>query len=66
MQHQDPMAEVPVIDVLAYMNKVEGVWENECAKVAESLHKYGILVFKDPRFDEMENQDYIEMMERYF
>lgn len=66
MQAADPMSEVPVIDVLAYMNRVEGQWEEECTKVADSLHKFGILVFKDPRFDEMENIEYIEMMERYF
>jgi hypothetical protein len=66
MQASDPMNEVPVIDAAAYMNRVEGQWEQECQKVAESLHKYGIVVLKDPRFDEMENTDYIEMMERYF
>ena len=63
MQSSDPMAEVPVIDVVAYINQTEGQWEAECQKVAESLHKYGILIFKDPRFDEMENTAYIEMME---
>jgi len=49
------MTEVPVIDVVAYMNKEEGKWQVECQKVADSLHKFGILLFKDPRFDEMEN-----------
>jgi hypothetical protein len=61
-----PIDEVPVIDVLAYMTKEKGKWQQECEKVAYSLHKYGILVFKDPRFDESENQQYIEMMEKYF
>ena len=55
MNAQDPMTEVPVIDVLAYINKEEGKWLQECENVALSLHKFGILIFKDPRFDEMEN-----------
>jgi len=38
----------------------------ECTKVAESLHKYGILIFKDPRAKEQENEDYIDLMESYF
>lgn len=34
--------------------------------MAESLHKYGILLFADPRASEQENEDYISLMERYF
>jgi hypothetical protein len=55
-QKTTPMDEVPVIDVLAYMTKEKGKWQQECEKVAYSLHKYGIIVFKDPRFSENENQ----------
>lgn len=39
---------------------------SECQKVAESLHKYGILLFKDPRAKETENEEYIDLMENYF
>jgi len=41
-------------------------WETECEKVAHCLHKYGILVFRDPRAHEQDNEDYIDLMERYF
>jgi len=41
--------EPPVIDIQAYFEKREGVWEQECLKVAASLHKFGVLIVKDPR-----------------
>ncbi len=34
--------------------------------MSESLHKYGVLLFKDPRADEQENEDYLDLMENYF
>ena len=45
------MDDVPIIDVQTYLEKLPG-WEEECRKVAYSLHKYGILIFKDPRANE--------------
>lgn len=59
------MDDVPIIDVEKYLQRLPG-WEIECEKVAESLHKYGILIFKDPRANEQENEDYIDLMEKYF
>lgn len=40
--------EVPVINIQAYFDKSEG-WEEECKKVADCLHNFGILVIRDPR-----------------
>jgi isopenicillin N synthase-like dioxygenase len=60
------MDEIPIIDVEAYLNKTPGLYEIECKKVADCLHKYGILVFKDPRANEQENNKYIDLMEHYF
>ena len=57
--------EMPVIDAQIYMERLPG-WELECQKVAHCLHKYGILVFRDPRAKEQENEDYIDQMENYF
>lgn len=56
---------MPVIDVKKFLEREAG-WEEECKKVADSLHKYGILIFKDPRANEQENEDYIDLMEQYF
>lgn len=47
----DALTEIPIIDVVKYMDKSEG-WEQECKNVALSFHKYGILKFKDPRVNQ--------------
>lgn len=57
--------DVPVINVEAYLNGTDAAQE-ECKKVAESLHKYGILVFSDPRVKHEHNSEYIDLMEKYF
>ena len=62
------MDDVPVIDLTKYMGQdpnSETVKE-ECRRVVESLHKYGILVVKDPRADQKDNSEYIDLMEKYF
>ena len=57
--------EIPVIDAEIYMKKKEG-WEEECNKVAQSFHKYGIVKFRDPRVNEHDNNLFIDMVEKYF
>jgi len=57
--------DIPVIDVAKYLNKEEG-WEEECKKVADCFHKYGILKFRDPRVNMEANDRYIDLVERYF
>lgn len=57
--------EIPIIDAELYLKKKQG-WEEECYKVAQSFHKYGIVKFKDPRVDESDNATFIDMVERYF
>lgn len=57
--------EVPIIDFSCYFEKREG-WEVECAKVADSLHRFGVLVVRDPRVNHNDNEQYIDMVEKYF
>ena len=57
--------EIPIIDAEKYINKTEG-WEEECKNVAMSFHKYGILKFKDPRVNSEDNDQFIDLVERYF
>lgn len=57
--------EIPVIDGELYMNRGEG-WEEECKKVAESFHTFGICKMKDPRVNAKDNDDFINMVEKYF
>ena len=60
--------DVPVIDIEKYMGKDENSDEVKslCKQVAESLHKYGILIIKDPRAKQEDNDEYIDLMEKYF
>jgi hypothetical protein len=60
--------DVPVIDLEAYMGQDPSSPEviAICAQVIESLHKYGILIIRDPRAVEQDNNDYIDLMENYF
>ncbi len=62
----DHIAQVPVIDAQAYLEKTPGKWEEQCKLIAESFHKYGVAILKDPRVEENLNDDYINLMERYF
>jgi hypothetical protein len=57
--------DIPVIDAAIYIDQLPG-WEEECQKVAYSFHKFGICKFKDPRVNEKANNDYIDMVEKYF
>jgi isopenicillin N synthase-like dioxygenase len=57
--------EAPTINVAAFLNDTEDKLE-ECKKVAESLQQFGILVFKDPRINESDNEDYLNLLEDYF
>ena len=48
-----------------YFEKGEG-WEAECKKVSDSLHKFGILIVRDPRVNHEHNSTFIDMVEQYF
>ena len=34
--------------------------------MAETLHKFGVLIIKDPRVNESDNDEYCEMVEKCF
>ena len=56
---------IPKIDVKLFLEREEG-FEEECKKVAETLHNYGVIIIKDPRVNEADNDEYCEMVENYF
>ncbi|CAI2373022.1 unnamed protein product [Moneuplotes crassus] len=59
------VCEAPVINVAAFLDNTEEK-EEECKKVLQSLKDYGILIMKDPRIDEKDNEEYIDLLENYF
>ena len=62
----EPLAEVPVIEVKAFLEKDPVKMMEQCKLVAQSLHQFGILIWSDPRVNERDNEDYLDMMEEYF
>ena len=60
------LSEVPIIDVHAFLGKDPVKMEEQCKLVAQSLHQFGILILRDPRVNEKDNEDYLDMMEEYF
>lgn len=57
---------IPVIDIQAYLDKNSETWKSECEKVAQSLHNFGVLIVKDPRVDQKQNDEYLDLVENYF
>lgn len=62
----ETIEDVPIIDIESFLTEDPEKLMAECKKVAECLHKYGILIVKDPRVNHQDNEEYIDMMEKYF
>ena len=56
---------IPTVDVKMFLEREEGFHE-ECKKVAETLHNFGVIIIRDPRVNEADNDEYCEMVENYF
>jgi len=56
---------IPIVDVSNFLTK-SGNYTKDCASVADSLHKYGVLIIKDPRVNVEANNNLIELMEKFF
>lgn len=37
-----------------------------CRKVVEGFHKHGVIAIRDPRVNESKNQEFLNLMTRYF
>ncbi len=63
--------DLPVIDMSLWLSRTSSesataACAAECRTVADSLHRYGLAVLKDPRATEADNDAFLDMMERYF
>lgn len=56
---------VPTIDITNFLQKNVG-WEKDCKLVAESFKAYGLAIVKDPRVKQQHNDEFLNLMERYF
>ena len=55
----------PAISIARYLKQQAG-WERDCEEVAHALHKYGLMYVKDERFDAAQNEEFFDLMERYY
>ena len=71
----DDFADMPIIELEKYLavrqaiasgQQVDQEALEECQKVAQCFHKFGIILIRDPRVDMADNDDYIDLMEDYF
>ena len=69
----DEFSDIPIIDLKTFIDSskldpdsISEAAKTECQKVSECLHKFGILLIKDPRVEFQDNETYINMMEEYF
>lgn len=56
---------VPIVDVKNFLSG-SGNYAQDCKAVAESLHKYGCLIIKDPRVNVAQNNNFLDLMEQFF
>lgn len=68
---EDGLKSLPIFDLQNYLEASaasgrEAEYAETCKAIAEQLHKYGILIVKDPRVSEADNDKFINMLEKYF
>ena len=65
LSHSYHNVKIPSIDISNYLSKT-GTWEQDCHEVASIFKKYGLLIIKDPRVNTDQNNNFLDLMERYF
>ena len=56
--------QIQIVDLSTYLCTKRD--EEACRKIADALHRYGIVVCRDPRVTAKDNDRYLDMMETYF
>lgn len=57
------MEQIPIINLENFLKKNNHI---ECNKVVDSFTKYGIIIVKDNRVNENDNNNFLNMMEQYY
>lgn len=63
--------DLPVLDLDVHLRRHEtpqlaAEAAIEASRAAEALHKYGVVIVRDPRASEGENDQFLDMLEKYF
>jgi len=66
--NQSNTLHLPTVDLQLLFDRAANpeAYRLECKKVADALHLYGLVIIKDPRVFEKDNDTFINMLERYF
>ncbi|CAM9268060.1 unnamed protein product [Ectocarpus sp. 4 AP-2014] len=57
--------EIPVVDLSGWVGGAQGNGD-DCRKLAEALHAFGIVLVRDPRVSEVDNNQFLDQMEKYY
>jgi len=60
------LSDFPVIDLTNYLTHGDKKASKECKLVAQFLHQYGILIVRDPRVHQRDNDIFLDVMEKYY
>ena len=55
----------PLIDLSSYLNDRKNAVD-DCKMVADLLHQYGFLCVRDPRVNDQYNEEFLDMLEKYY
>lgn len=62
--------EIPVVDLTAWMGDQGDVncdgRADDCQRLADALHRFGIVLVRDPRVSEVDNDKFLDQMETYY
>lgn len=59
-------AEIPVVNLSPWIGNHDCADVSECRRLADALHKFGIVLVSDPRVSRADNDAFLDQMERYY
>ena len=57
--------DIPIVDLSGWIGKENGNLD-DCRRLANSLHRFGLVIVRDPRVSEVDSNSFLDQMETYF
>lgn len=57
---------IPVVDLSEWVGEGATGDADSCRKLADALHRFGIVLVRDPRVSEVDNDLFLDQMETYY
>lgn len=58
--------DIPVIDLFPWIGQGDKGDPEDCQRLANALHRFGIVLVRDPRVSDADNNAFLDQMEKYF